>query len=237
MGSPGLPQSVLHAADVSSLSQLVLLERESRDLGRWSRMRACYHPGSRVRLSWFSGTGDEFVDASIEMARRGLQAQHRMGPPLVRIKAGRAVASASAIIDIPEKLGNTEVRLQSYALFLYRVEKREGRWGIMYFDAIYLHDELTSDIPGVPVPAVIEDLTQFRASYRMLSYMLSRKGYKASLPGSISRRPSRRSTPKSIPGPTSTLSTYVQTATVAIRMIAGSGGGRTARTYPGFMHA
>ena len=179
MGSPAIPQTVLYAADVSTLSQLVLLERESRDLGRWQRMRSCYHPGSRVRLSWFTGSGDEFVDASIDMARRGMLAQHRMGPPLVRIKGGRAVASASAIIDIPEKLGNTEVRLQSYALFMYRIEKREGRWGILYFDAIYLHDELVSALPGVPVPQVTADLTGFRASYRMLSYVLSLKGYQA----------------------------------------------------------
>ena len=179
MGSPSVPQAVLHAADVSAITQLILLERESRDLGRWQRMRTCFHPHSRVRLSWFTGTGDEFVDASIDMARRGMLASHRLGPPLVRIKGARAVASVSAIIDIPEKLGNAEVRLQSYALFLYRLEKRDGRWGIVYFDSIYLHDELVSALPGVPVPAVIEDLTQFRASYRMLSYMLSLKGYKA----------------------------------------------------------
>ena len=179
MGSPAVPQTVLHAADVSTISQLILLERESCDLQRWQRMRSCYHPHSRVRLSWFSGTGDEYVDAMMDMSRRGLQPQHRLGPPLVRIKGARAVASVSEIVSIPERLGNTEVRMQSYALLMYRIEKREGRWVIVNLDPIYLHDELVSALPGVPVPQVPGDLTQYRASYRMLSYVLSLKGYQA----------------------------------------------------------
>ena len=34
-----LPQAVREAADVSAITQLVLKERESRDLGRWNDMR------------------------------------------------------------------------------------------------------------------------------------------------------------------------------------------------------
>jgi hypothetical protein len=176
MGTP-IPQAVLYAADITAITQLVLLERESRDLQRWTRMRACFNHGSRVKISWFSGSGDEFVDESIEMARRGTLVTHRLGPPLVRVKAAKAIVSLSAIIDMPVRLGNVEARLSSYALFLYRVEKKDGRWGIAYFDAIYLHDELTSDIPGASVPALEGSLAGFRTSYRLLSYVLSQKGY------------------------------------------------------------
>ena len=41
MGS--LPQPVRDAADVSAVSQLVLRERTSRDLGLWEQMRDCFH--------------------------------------------------------------------------------------------------------------------------------------------------------------------------------------------------
>jgi len=171
------PQVLLDAADISAISQLVLLERESRDLGRWQRMRACFHPDSRVKLSWFNGSGAEFVEGSIDMARRGMLAKHRLGPPLVRLAGNRAVASLSAIIDIPDALAGVEVQLSSHARFLYRTEKRDGRWGISFFDAIYLRDELTTAIPGPMVPIAPADLKPFRASYRMLSYLLSLKGY------------------------------------------------------------
>lgn len=179
MGSP-IPQAVLHAADVSIISQLVLLERESRDMQRWQRLRGCYHAHSRVRFEWCSGSGDEYVDASIEMARKGVQAQHRLGPPLVRIKQGRAVASVSAILSIPEKLGNTEVRVQAYSLLMYRIEKRDGRWAITYLDPIYLHDEMVSALPGAPLPQLPDEIAQHRASYRMLSYFMALKGYQVS---------------------------------------------------------
>ena len=56
-------------------------------------------------------------------------------------------------------------------------KKRDGRWGISFFDAIYIRDELTTAIPGLKVPITPADLKPFRASYRMLSYLLSLKRY------------------------------------------------------------
>ena len=172
-----LPKAVFDAVDISAVSQLVLLERESRDLGRWDRMRSCFHSDSRVKLSWFNGNGAGFVDGSIDMARRGMSAKHRLGPPLVRLAGKRAVASLSAIIDIPDTLSGVEVQLSSHARFLYRTEKRDGRWGICFFDAIYMRDELTTAIPGQKISVTPEDLESFRGSYRMLSYLLSLKRY------------------------------------------------------------
>jgi SnoaL-like domain len=180
-----LPQSVLDAADITAVSQLVLIERESRDLGRWDQMRDCFHADSLVRLSWFTGTGPDFVRGSIDMARRNVLAKHRLGPVLVRLAGNRAVASLSAIIDIPAMLSGVEVQLSSYARFLYRIERRAERWRIFGFDAIYLRDELTTAIPGLSLPVTLADVAGFRPSYRMLSYLLTSQGYDVNpnLPG------------------------------------------------------
>lgn len=180
-----LPQSVRDAADIVAVTQLVLLERESRDLGRWEPMRDCFHPDSRVRVSWFSGTGANFVDGSIDMARRNVLAKHRLGPVLVRLAGDRAVASLSAIIDIPATLSGVEVQLSSHARFLYRAERRAERWRILSFDAIYVRDEFTTAIPGLSLPIKPADLAGFRSSYRMLSYLLTTQGYavNSDLPG------------------------------------------------------
>jgi hypothetical protein len=172
-----IPQVVLDTADVTAISQLILAERESRDLGLWNRMRSCFHPDSRVKLSWFDGSGEKFVEGSIDMARRGMLAKHRLGPPLVRLAGNRAVTSISAIIDIPEVLGGIEVQLSSHARFLFRTEKRDGKWGICFFDCLYLRDELTTAIPGISVPVTFNDLKPFRKPYRVLSYLLTLKGY------------------------------------------------------------
>jgi hypothetical protein len=175
------PQDVRNAVDITAISQLVLFERECRDLSRWNGMRDCFHPDSRVRISWFNGSGAEFVEGSIDMVRRGMLAKHRLGPPLVRLANNRAVASLSAIIDIPDKLGGVDVMLSTYARFLFRTEKRDGRWKISFFDAIYTRDELTSAIPGQTIAIATADVKSFRASYRMMSYLLTLKGYKVNM--------------------------------------------------------
>jgi hypothetical protein len=180
-----LPRSVLDAADIVAVTQLVLTERESRDLGRWNPMRDCFHPDSVVRVSWFTGNGADFVEGSIDMARRNVLAKHRLGPILVRLAGDRAVASLSAIIDIPAKLSGIEVQLSSHTRFLYRTERRSGQWRVLSFDAVYVRDEFTTAIPGVVLPIKPEDLTAFRPTYRMLSYLLKTQGYEvnSNLPG------------------------------------------------------
>ena len=47
--------------DVTEITQLVLRERQGRDRGWWAQMADCFHPDSRVTLSWFDGPGSEFV--------------------------------------------------------------------------------------------------------------------------------------------------------------------------------
>jgi hypothetical protein len=148
-------------------------------------MRDCFHPDSRVQLSWFSGSGYDFVAGSIDMARRNVLAKHRLGPVLVRLAADRAVASLTAIIDIPATLSGVEVLLSSHARFLYCVERRDARWRISRFDAIYMRDELSTALPAVHLPVTAADLAGYRRSYRMLSYLLSSQGYAVNpdLPG------------------------------------------------------
>ncbi len=180
-----LPQSILDAADITAVSQLCLTERESRDLGRWDRMRACFWPDSEVRISWFNGTGDKFVDGSIDMAKRKVLASHRLGPPTVRLNGARATAAFIGAIDIPGTVKGVEVYLSSYARFLYRAEKRDGRWSLTGFEAIYMRDEMASAVPGQPLVIAPEEVAGFRRSYRMLSYLLTSEGYAVNheLPG------------------------------------------------------
>ena len=186
-----IPQAHFDAADISAVTQLVLSERECRDLGRWARMRECFHPDSIVRISWFNGSGPDFVERSIDMARRRVLATHRLGPVAVRLNGDRAVASLGATIDIPGTLDGVAVFLSSHSRFLYRAERRDGQWRLASFEAFYLRDELHPQLPGQAVPVTPEQVAGFRPSYRMLSLLLTREGYAVNhdLPG-IDRRDS-----------------------------------------------
>jgi len=58
-------------------------------------MRECFHDDALIRISWITGNADEFVNGSIDMARRGVLANigsGRAGPP----GGNRAVATLAA---------------------------------------------------------------------------------------------------------------------------------------------
>jgi SnoaL-like domain len=175
--SAELPKAVLDAADTSAIAQLILRERESRDLGRWDEMRACFFADSLIRISWFRGNGADFVAGSIEMAQRKVLAKHRLSPIRVVLWGDHAIANLVAIIDLPAKIKGVEMNLATYSRFIYRVERRKEIWGIVGFDAVYIRDELTAAIPGQTVTIDPKELQGFRASYRMLSYYLTSQGY------------------------------------------------------------
>jgi SnoaL-like domain len=175
-----LPQAVRDAADVSAVSQLVLRERLSRDLGLWEQMRDCFHDDSVVRISWINASGPEFVRRSKEMAERNVKATHRLGPIFVTLASERAIAQLAAIIDIPFTLKGTEVMVSSHARFLNRAERREGVWRLSGFDVVYLRDEMTAVIPGQTVAVDLEAVKAFRPTYRLLSYCLASNGFPVS---------------------------------------------------------
>jgi SnoaL-like domain len=172
-----IPQHVLESADITAITQLILRERESRDLALWERMRTCYWPDSLVRVSWFRGTGPDFVTGSIDMARRGVPAKHRLGPILVALNTDRAVATLHGIIDLPVILRGVSGTLSTHARLLYRAEKRADRWALFGFDAVYMRDELTPAIPGQVIAVDPKELEGLRPTYRLLSYYLKTQGY------------------------------------------------------------
>jgi hypothetical protein len=169
--------ALAQAAHVSAITQLVLAERECRDMGRWDRMKACFHPDAVVRISWFEGNGHDFVDGSRDMARRGVMAKHRLGPVSVRVAGTRAVATLAAIIDIPAMLEGVAIQLSSHARLFYRAEFRDGAWGLSSFEVFYMRDELKAQIPSETVPVKAADVAGYRPSYRFLSHVLAAGGY------------------------------------------------------------
>jgi hypothetical protein len=111
------------------------------------------------------------------MARRQVLAKHRLGPIRVRLAGDRAVASLVGIIDIPTRVHGVEAMLSSQARFLYPAERRNGAWGLMGFYGIYMVDSISPVVPGQSIVIAPEELAGFRASYRMLSWVLSSQAY------------------------------------------------------------
>ncbi|MFD0059368.1 nuclear transport factor 2 family protein [Streptomyces sp. NPDC127168] len=173
---PG-PSGATTATDVTAVAQLVLHERHARDRGWWNDMRRGFADDSGVRLSWFQGTGPDFVSASERMAERGDVSVHRLAPPVVDVNGDRALAVVPAGIEVRTDLDGVEADLVSYARLLYRAERRPDGWRIVALDPVYERDTLSACLPGTPLTVTAAELAGFRRPYRMLSYVLSRRGY------------------------------------------------------------
>ncbi len=170
---------------VAHLVQVVAHEREGRDRGWWDQMAECYHPDSRVRSMWFTGAGIEFAAASRDMAARGDRSRHRLSVPSVHLRERRAVVSMPMAIEFRVVLHGVEADLTSYARGIYRLEARDGRWGICDLSTVYERDTLTPALPNQSIPIDGERLATYPASYRMLAYYFDFRGYQVNpnMPG------------------------------------------------------
>lgn len=166
-----------YADDIAAITQLVVRERESRDMGFWNRMRDCFHDDSEINISWFRGNGRDFVEGSRDMAARGMLAKHRLGPVLVTLNGERALATLSGIIDIPTEIESKQFTLSAHCLMVYRTSRRDGVWRLNSFEVIYRRDEFVPAILGQTATLPVDLLASYRPSYRNLCYSLHLKGY------------------------------------------------------------
>ena len=59
------------------IADIIQRERNARDAGRWDEMASYYHPESSIEVSWFNGSGAEFVERSRRQAEKVSQSARR----------------------------------------------------------------------------------------------------------------------------------------------------------------
>lgn len=160
------------------VAQLVLRERQSRDRGWYDRMADCFAADSVVEMSWFHGSGAEFVRSTRAMAGRGDHAVHRLGPPAVRIDGDRALIELPLVIEWRVGIDGVEADLASACRSQYRAERGgDGAWRIARITSIYEKDTLAPAVPGTRLVVDPAELAAHRPSYRCLAWYLNRQGY------------------------------------------------------------
>lgn len=168
--------------DKFSVVELIEFERFCRDNARWDEMKKCFTRDSRVTISWFQGSGWDFVEASKKMTN---PAPHKLYNTAVWLNGDRAVSLTMCTICTRVLLDGKPVDLTSDAKLLYRTRRVDGQWMIAGFEGIYEKDSLVPAFPtdGLKIPQ--EELAKYRPTYAALSLCLSRQGYAidTNLPG------------------------------------------------------
>ncbi len=159
-------------------------ERAARDASDWDELARCYTDDSLVDLSWFTGTGAAFAQASAGMAEK-MFSFHEFGASVIDIDGDRALGNSSCTIHLIAGMDGVGVDVLGYIRSRARLQRQEGRWMMAGLKAVYLHDLIVPLDPSRPPQIAPGTLEKYRRSYRGLCHMLVGQGLPArdDLPG------------------------------------------------------
>ncbi|HLG89764.1 MAG TPA: nuclear transport factor 2 family protein [Alphaproteobacteria bacterium] len=171
--------------DREEIFDLVRSERFARDQGEFDRLAALYTPDSRVRVSWFTGTGKAFADASRAVLASGLISKHLVVPMKVEISGNRALVESYGQVQSRDTVGGALTDLVAHCRFYSRVRRTAQGWRLASFDCIYQRDELKAVNPAQALPIDWTRLAELRPSYCFLIAIAEARGYRIDheLPG------------------------------------------------------
>jgi hypothetical protein len=167
---------LLAMLDKFEIAEVVQTERAARDQAQWERMLATYHQDSVVDLSWFHGSGPDFVHASRRTYDAGRRSAHEMGPTLVTLRGDRALAHTPCAVTARTRFDGVEVEVVTHSRLHQRMLRRDGQWRIARLGIVYLRDSLAVVNPSERIHLDADALAAYRPSYRFLSYVLKQAG-------------------------------------------------------------
>ena len=148
-----------------------------RDTGRWERLRSLYMPDAIMHTTWFVGPAAEFIDCSIEAAKRpGVQVQHFVGACSVELNGDKAIAETRMVLLLRAPLQGVDVDVTCYSRAYDRFVRHEGAWRIQVRENIYEKDRLDPVDPSARVELDADELARLPYGYRHLAYMQTKGG-------------------------------------------------------------
>ncbi len=171
--------------DRAAIADLIQRERATRDAASWDEMALYYHPDSMVDVAWFKGSGQEFVQATKKNWRTDAINFHEMGPAVVTINQGRAIAETACTLHGFYNFNGVDVTSTGFVRLLWRAQRLDDRWLIAGLRSVYIRDMLQPCNPSQRITLDEAELATYRPSYRYLTATLKYLGRdpKHDLPG------------------------------------------------------
>ena len=149
-----------------------------RDQGRWAELLDAFHPEGAISVSWYDGPYREFVSQSRQLAEahRDMVIKHQVAIPLIKVKGNRGLSEASVTISVRSRTPGGTFEQTSYARFIDRVERRDGRWRILRRDTVYERDRLDAVDQSTLPQSFYENLDRYPAQVMFLASTIKRRG-------------------------------------------------------------
>jgi hypothetical protein len=149
-----------------------------RDALQWDRFRTVWHPEGQMWATWFQGSYEEFIRVNKEGYARGVLIHHMLGGSSIDIRGRRAIAQTKMTISQRAPVEGVMCDVLCTGRFYDFIEKRKGRWGLVWRRLFYEKDRLDPVVPGAVPKLEAALLERFPIGYRHLAYLQTRVGYK-----------------------------------------------------------
>jgi hypothetical protein len=162
-------------ADKLVCAELIQAWGFARDQGRWADLLDIFHDGGHIHVSWFQGPYPDFVERCRQNRARS---KHLLWPARITLNGDRALSECNAAILVRQSIEGVDVDLTSYARFVDRLERRDGRWRVVERATIYEQDRLDPVLPSLEFVNLMQraDTARYPLPYRYMGYRVEAAG-------------------------------------------------------------
>ncbi len=159
------------------IREIVEYDRYCTDYGRKEEQRKLWHPDGRLFTTWFEGPVSEYLGNPVVMPKETVPLNtpveshgHRVNDTIVWLNGDRAIAEVICFLDFRTLIKDVWMDSQCWCRMHYRLEKRDNRWGILYFEGIYEKDRMDPVFSDEPLTVTRQELQQYRTINWNMAY-------------------------------------------------------------------
>jgi len=152
-----------------------------RDAAEWENYRSMFHDDAYITTSWTQCRIDDFIESS----KKAFAAQkdgmfyilHRIIGQTVDLQGDRAVSKMKVTITCRATIDGKEMDNEADCRFFFLLEKRSGRWGVVFMTLLFDKDKMVAVNPshgGFEIPE--EEVAKFRSGYKYLAWLEEKSG-------------------------------------------------------------
>lgn len=146
-----------------------------RDAAEWENYRSMFHDDAYIATSWHQGPIDDFIAASKEgfekQADGFMYILHRIIGQTVDVQGDRAVSKMKVTITCRMTFeGGVEMDNEADCRFFFMLEKRSGKWGVVFYTLLFDKDKMVPVNPGRQFTIPEEEVSKYPTGYRHLAW-------------------------------------------------------------------
>ncbi|KAL8685616.1 MAG: hypothetical protein Q9218_007649 [Villophora microphyllina] len=150
-----------------------------RDAAEWNNYRSMFHDDAYIATSWKQGPIDEFIKASKEGFEKGnefMYILHRIIGQTVDVHGTRAVSKMKVTITCRFTFDGIEMDNDADCRFFFLLEKRQGKWGVVFYTLLFDKDRFTPVNPDRTFKIPEEEVAKYPSGYRYLAWAEAKIG-------------------------------------------------------------